>query len=71
MAALMAMGTNIGLVKMSDATHGITYRQMANIAQWRMYDDAMKMAQATLVNYQNKQFLSSYLGMEVHHLRME
>lgn len=62
MAALMAMGTNIGLVKMSDATPGITYKQMANTAQWRMYDDAMKRAQATLVNYQHKQFLSSYWG---------
>lgn len=27
-----------------------------------MYDDAMKRAQATLVNYQHKQFLSSYWG---------
>lgn len=62
MASLMAMGTNIGLVKMSDSTPGITYRQMANTAQWRMYDDAMKRAQATLVNYQHKQFLSSYWG---------
>ncbi|AJA46824.1 transposase [Clostridium pasteurianum DSM 525 = ATCC 6013] len=62
MATLMAMGTNIGLVKMSDATPGITYRQMANTAQWRMYDDAMKRSQATLVNYQYKQFLSSYWG---------
>jgi len=62
MAALMAMGTNIGLVKMSDSTPGITYRQMANTAQWRMYDDAMKRAQASLVNYQHKQFLSSYWG---------
>lgn len=28
MAALMAMGTNIGLTKMADATPGITYHQM-------------------------------------------
>jgi len=62
MAALMAMGTNIGLVKMADSTPGITYRQMAHTAQWRMYDDAMTRAQATLVNYQHKQFLSSYWG---------
>ena len=62
MAALMAMGTNIGLLKMSEATPGITYRQMAHTAQWRMYDDAMKKAQSTLVNYQHKQFLSSYWG---------
>jgi TnpA family transposase len=62
MAALMAMGTNIGLSKMADSTPGVSYRQMANVAQWRMYDDAMKKAQATLVNYQHKQFLSSYWG---------
>jgi len=62
MAALMAMGTNIGLVKMADSSPGITYRQMANTAQWRMYDDAMKRAQASFVNYQHRQFLSSYWG---------
>jgi len=62
MAALMAMGTNIGLVKMADSTPGITYRQIANTAQWRMYDNAMKRAQATLVNFQRKQILSSYWG---------
>lgn len=62
MAALMALGTNIGLSKMADAAPGITYRQMANISQWRMYDDAMKKAQATLVNYHHKLFLSSYWG---------
>jgi len=61
-ATLMAMGTNIGLVKMADSTPGITYRQMANAAQWRMYDDALKKAQAALVNYQHKLFLASYWG---------
>jgi len=33
MAALMTMGTNIGLSKMADSTPGISYRQMANAAQ--------------------------------------
>jgi hypothetical protein len=32
MATLMAMGTNIGLTKMGDATPDISYRQMANTA---------------------------------------
>ncbi|OPX84620.1 MAG: Tn3 transposase DDE domain protein [Pelotomaculum sp. PtaB.Bin117] len=41
MATLMAMGTNIGLTKMAEATPGVSYRQMANVAQWRMYEDAM------------------------------
>ncbi|WP_458413360.1 Tn3 family transposase [Schinkia sp. CFF1] len=62
MAALMAMGTNIGLTKMADATPGITYHQMANAAQWRLYDDALNRAQATLVNFQHKLALSSYWG---------
>lgn len=62
MAALMAMGTNIGLSKMSDSTPGISYKQMANSAQWRLYDDAMKKAQATLVNYHHKLFLSAFWG---------
>ncbi len=62
MAALMAMGTNIGLVKMADSTPGVTYRQLSNTAQWRIYDEAINRAQASLVNFQHKQFLSSYWG---------
>jgi hypothetical protein len=62
MAALMALGTNIGLSKMADATPDITYHQMANAAQWRLSDDAMLRAQATLVNFHHKLKLSSYWG---------
>lgn len=62
MATLMAMGTNIGLTKMAEATPGISYRQMANAAQWRLYEDAMNKAQAVLVNYHHKLKLSSYWG---------
>lgn len=62
MAALMAMGTNIGLTKMADATPGVTYHQMANAAQWRLYDDAINRAQAILVNFQHKLSLPSYWG---------
>ena len=62
MAALMGMGTNIGLMKMAEATPEISYHQMANVAQWRMYDDAMKKAQACLVNYQHHQDLSLAWG---------
>ena len=62
MAALMAMGTNIGLSKMADCTPGISYHQMANVVQWRMYDDAMKRAQACLVNYQHRQSLPARWG---------
>ncbi|SIO36560.1 Transposase and inactivated derivatives, TnpA family [Peptoclostridium litorale DSM 5388] len=61
-AALMAMGMNIGFSKMADSTPGISYRQIANVAQWRMYDDAMQRAQASLVNSHHRLFLSSYWG---------
>ncbi|EAC6434888.1 Tn3 family transposase, partial [Listeria monocytogenes] len=62
MASLMAMGTNIGLTKMAEATPDISYRQMANVMQWRLHEDAMTRAQATLVNYQHRISLTSYWG---------
>lgn len=62
LAALMAMGTNVGLVKMSEATQGITYYQMANAAQWRMYEDAFSRAQSKLVNYHHSLPLTEYWG---------
>lgn len=62
MAALLGMGTNIGLSKMADATPGITYKQLSSVSQWRMYDDAMSRAQTVLVNYHNKLKLSKYWG---------
>lgn len=62
LATLMAMGTNIGLTKMAEATPGISYRQMANTAQWRLYEDAMNKAQAVLVNFHHRLSLPSYWG---------
>ncbi len=62
MATLMGMGTNIGLTKMADATPKISYHQMANIAQWRMHDDAMNKAQAALVDFHHQLLLPSYWG---------
>lgn len=62
MAAIMAMGTNIGLTKMAESTPDISYRQMANTTQWRLHEDAMNKAQAVLVNYHHKLSLPSYWG---------
>lgn len=61
-AAIMAMGTNIGLTKMAEATQGVTYRQMFTAQQWRLYEDSMNKAQATLVNFQHQLSLPSYWG---------
>lgn len=62
MVALLGMGMNIGLSKMAEATPGLTYKQLANVSQWRMYEDAMNKAQAILVNFHHKLQLSSYWG---------
>lgn len=62
MAALMAMGTNVGLVKMAEATSGITYYQMANAVEWRMYEDAFNKSQAKLVNFHHALNLPGYWG---------
>lgn len=62
MAALMAMGTNVGLTKMADATPGISYYQMANTVEWRMYEDAMNKSLATLVNFHHSLNLPNYWG---------
>lgn len=62
MAATMAMGTNIGLTKMAEATSGITYHQLANAAQWRLHEDSLSKAQATLVNFQHHLSLAKHWG---------
>ena len=62
LATIMAMGTNVGLTKMADATPEFTYKQLINTAQWRMYDDSLSRAQATLVNFHHKLSLPNYWG---------
>ena len=62
MASLMALGTNIGLTKMAEAAPGISYRQIAHVAQWRMDDDTLRRAQATLVNFHHRLPLASTWG---------
>ena len=53
MAALSAMGLNIGLQKMSECSDDVTYMGLSTMANWRLYEDTLKRAQATLVNYQH------------------
>lgn len=62
LATLMALGTNIGLTKMGDATPDVTYFQMANVRQWRLHEDAMLKAQASLVNFMSQQPMTAYWG---------
>lgn len=52
-AALTAMGTNIGIQKMSECSEDVNYANLFTISNWRLYDDTLKRAQSTLVNFQH------------------
>lgn len=52
-AALSAMGLNIGLQKMSESTDDISYKSMVTASNWRLCEEGLKRAQAILVNYQH------------------
>ncbi len=56
------MGMNIGLSKMAEATPGLTYKQLANVSQRRMYENAMNEAQVVSENFYHQLQLSSFLG---------
>ena len=62
MAALIAIGTNIGLKKMANATPGISHKELLNASQWRMDEDTLTRAQAILVNFHNQLDLSKVWG---------
>ncbi|SUY45065.1 TnpA, transposase (3' segment) [Clostridium putrefaciens] len=61
-ATIMALGTNIGLKKMEQAVKGLTYKQMSNVANWRMSDDNLENAMIEIVNIQHKQPYARYWG---------
>ncbi len=54
LAAVLADGTNLGLFRMADASHGISYHHLVNVAQWRVSDDNYVAARAAIVNAHHK-----------------
>ena len=52
-AALSALGMNIGLQKMAESSDDVNYGSLFTVSNWRLYDETLKRAQATLVNYQH------------------
>jgi TnpA family transposase len=50
LAAVLADGTNLGLARMADASHGLSYHHLVNMAQWHISDDNYVAARATIVN---------------------
>jgi TnpA family transposase len=54
LAALLADGTNLGLARMADASHGLSYHHLVNVAQWHVSDDNYVAACAAIVNAHHK-----------------
>ena len=54
LAAVLADGTNLGLARMADASHGISYHHLVNVAQWHISDDNYVAGRATIINAHHK-----------------
>jgi TnpA family transposase len=50
LAAVLADGTNLGLARMADASRGLGYHHLVNVAQWHISDDNYVAARAAIVN---------------------
>ncbi|WP_239003302.1 Tn3 family transposase [Rhodovastum atsumiense] len=54
LAAVLADGTNLGLARMADATRGLTYHHLVNVAQWHISEENYAAACAVLVEAQHR-----------------
>jgi TnpA family transposase len=54
LAAVLADGTNLGLARMADASHDISYHHLVNVAQWHVSNDNYVAAHAAIVNAHHK-----------------
>ena len=54
LAAILADGTNLGLSRMADASRGLTYHHLVNVAQWHITDDSYVAARAAIINAHHK-----------------
>ena len=50
LATVLADGTNLGLAWMADASRGLGYHHLVNVAQWHISDDNYVAARAAIVN---------------------
>lgn len=61
-ATIMAHGCNVGLDCMSQLVTDISYRQLKNITDWQLTDDAQRTALAWIVNAISKLTISKHWG---------
>jgi TnpA family transposase len=54
LAAVLADGTNLGLARMADASRGLGYHHLVNVAQWHIGDDNYVAARAAIIDAHHK-----------------
>lgn len=62
LATLMAVGTNVGYARMAQATMKYSADTMAGACKNRLSHDAIRAAQAEIIQYQSKQSMASVWG---------
>jgi TnpA family transposase len=60
--SIMGIGTNVGLTKIAESLNSISYKQMAHMSDWRIFDDNLQNALAEMVNYQLMDPFTSFWG---------
>ncbi len=61
-AALLADGTNLGLSRMADATRGVSYHHLVNVAQWHVNEDNYVSGRAVIVEAHHRHSYVRHLG---------
>ena len=59
LATVLADGTNLGLARMADASRGLGYLHLVNVAQWHISDDNYVAARAAIVNAHHRHPLAA------------
>jgi TnpA family transposase len=54
LAAVLADGTNLGLARMADASQGLGYYHLVNVAQWHVSDDNYVAAHGAIIDAHHK-----------------
>jgi hypothetical protein len=54
LAGVLADGTNLGLARMADASRGLSYYHLVNVAQWHISDDNYIAARAATINVHHR-----------------
>ncbi len=60
--AIMGLGTNVGLSKISESLNNISYKQLIYISEWLIFEENLVKADAVMTNYQKKEEFAKSWG---------